>query len=135
MVVNDFFLVFLIVVVVGIVFSLGLRRSGPWPGVWWFFIMLFFGTWALGAWFRPLGPPVAGVFWLPYVIAALFIALLLAAATPMEPPPAGPTDPHDRSEAAAAALGAFFWLLLLLAVIAIVAHYWWPAVPADGSAV
>jgi hypothetical protein len=96
-----------------------------------FFVLLFLATWALGGWFRPLGPPLWGTYWVSYLIAAVLIALLLTAAlaTPShreaprtearqggEPPPAPTT---------AIAVGIAFWLFAVVALGAIIASYIW----------
>ena len=114
-------------------------RCGPWPGVLWLFVMLFLVTWALGIWIRPIGPPLWGAYWVPYLLVALFLAVLLAATAPARPRPPvqppgatplpGSRTPAEVNEQAAeeaavvTTLNVFFWLVLLLAVIAIVVHY------------
>ena len=77
-------LLFVLVVslAIGAMFSIGLRGRDDWAGTFWFFVVLFFGTWALGAWLRPFGPPAWDSYWVPYIIAAGVIALLLAAVSP-----------------------------------------------------
>jgi len=93
------------------------------------FPMLFLLIWAAGAWLTPIGAPVAGVYWMSFLIPALFLGLLLfALATPSGP--ARKDDdviPENASEEAAAgtviAFTAFFWILLLAAVAAIILHY------------
>lgn len=112
---------------IGAMFSIGLRGRSQWAGTIWFLLILFFGTWALGAWMRPMGPPAWDVYWVPYVVAAAVIALLLAAATPVPPKPSGQTpvgevQPSDektaqtrqRATRAVETLSIFFWLLLAI---------------------
>lgn len=131
MLITDFFLVFIIALVIGVIFAFGLRRGGPWPGVLWFFLILFVGTWALGGLFRPFGPPVGDIYWVPYLSAALLIALLLAATTPLRPPPASEETRAVEREGAqlAVGLGVFFWLMLIFSLLLIAIRYAWLAEP------
>ena len=117
-------------------------RYAPWPGLLWLFAVLLLGTWALGVWLQPIGPPVRGFYWASFVVAVLVLALLLAAAAsaprPLERqrreelegveirpvPPSEEQAERRRAEAeAAGSLGAVFWALLVLALVALVAHY------------
>jgi len=94
-----------------------------------FFLLVFFGTWALGAWFRPVGPAVMGGYWVPYLIAGVVIALLLmagvvaAAAGHREQSLTHARDDVQAGAAVATAFGLFFWVFLLAALVAIVAAY------------
>ncbi len=124
----DFLIVFAIALGVAALFSVGGRRFGLGLDLLLFFMLLFLATWALGGWFRPLGPPVWGVYWFPYLIVALLIALLLSAATSVlsrrAPPAARETEREERTEAAVAlTFGIFFWIFLIAAAVAIVASY------------
>lgn len=75
------FAVFLIVLLVGTAFSYGGIR-GPWQGTVWFFLVLFLGTLAIGAWAEPVGPRAWGVPWLGLIVTAIFVGLLIAITTP-----------------------------------------------------
>ena len=70
-----------IVLLIGGLFAAGGAR-GPWSNILWFFIILFVGTMAFGAWVQPVGPQPWGVPWLSFLIIAVLIALLIAASTP-----------------------------------------------------
>jgi hypothetical protein len=121
-------LVLVIAVVVGALFAFGLRRRGrgPWPSAIWFFLILFTGTWALGGFFRPFGPAVGDAFWVPYLIAALLIAMLLAAATPIRPPSA--RDGERGGIRAVRGAGVLFWLVLAASLLLLAIQYaWFPA--------
>lgn len=144
-----FFIVLLIVLLVGGLFaSLGAR--GPWAGLVWFFLILFVATLALGTWVRPIGPVVWNVPWLTFLIVAIFIALLIAAATPGRRNGGGyrpthdlplegdsattsavgthhhlPRDPRDAT-ATATALGTFFWIFLLVAIAVVALSRFFP---------
>ena len=91
-----------------------------------FFLILFFASWAGGLWITPLGPPLWGVYWAPVLLVGAFVALLLAAASE-------PSRQHylrHRSEpaeaeaaAAATAFGLMFWILMIALVAAVIAGY------------
>jgi Ca2+/Na+ antiporter len=121
----DAVFVFFVVLLVASMFWIGTGRFGPWPEVFWILVLMFFGTWAIGSWFRPMGPAAWGVFWLSYVIAAVAIALLLAAATPRRPRPSTrpPGETEEADQAAATTINAFFWLALVLAIAAVIGRY------------
>ncbi len=125
------------------------RNAQSRPGAISLFLVLLFGSWALAVWFRPIGPPVGGVYWGSFLAAVVAVALLLAVAGSLprslhqksreelrgvEIKPLLPGDEklqEERAEAAvAASLGTIFWLLIIIAVIAIIAHY---ALPRLGS--
>ena len=97
-------------------FGIAFRRTGPWDGVLWFFLIVLLGAWAVGTWAEPVGPVLYGVSWMPFLFGALILALLVAAMS--EPMPRTPAaDPATPAEAVA--VGLFFWItvLLLLGVI------------------
>jgi len=75
---------FTIVLIFALLAMLALGASAShyraWPAAMWFFLLIFFGTWALGAWFEPLGPPVWGYYWAPFALVAIVLALVIAAA-------------------------------------------------------
>jgi hypothetical protein len=148
---TTFLIVLAIVLLVGALF-VALGGRGPWPGMIWFFLILFVATWALGAWVRPIGPRVWDVPWLSFLIVAVVIALLIAAATPAvrsgrgyrdsdELPLEGdsattsavgshhhlPTDPRDAT-ATATAIGVFFWIFLIVAALVYVLGQVFPPV-------
>ena len=110
MIVAEFLLILLLAFVLAAVFAFPLGRPGPWGGFWWFFLVLFLGTWAIAAWIQPIGPVAWGVAWAPILVGAVLIALLVAAIPPR--PTTTPTEVAAEAEAATA-IGAFFWMLLL----------------------
>lgn len=133
-------IVLAVTLMVGGVFA-AVGARGPWPSVLWFFLILFFATWAIGTWVQPVGPRVWEVPWLTFLIVALLVALLIAAATPSTReqgsyPSSEPLSlrgdtsegaetkirrEQERAEqesaaaAAATAVGIFFWIFLVLA--------------------
>jgi hypothetical protein len=116
--------VLVLALLVSAAFTIGRLGGGPWPGAVWFFLVLFFGTFALGVWLRPVGPTFWGARLVPYIIAAGAISLLLAAATTAGRAPAdrgGSEAP--RRVAMGVAAWAFFWATILLSATAIALHY------------
>lgn len=103
------------------VFGLGFGRVGPWGGVFWFFLVVFLGAWAIGTWTVPVGPVVWGVPWAPFLVGALAVALLLAAiAEPAPRQPRGGSPGELESELEAQrTLGAFFWVFLLILILVV----------------
>lgn len=100
------------------------------PGWVFLFPLLFLLIWASGAWLTPVGMPVAGVYWLSFVIPAIFLALLLfALAHPSRPAKGNDKDvlPGNAAEEAAAgtalAFSIFFWALLIAALVAVIVRY------------
>ncbi|MDX1577995.1 MAG: hypothetical protein R3266_05900 [Gemmatimonadota bacterium] len=104
--------------IVVLVLALGFDRRSPWGGAGWFFLVVFLGAWAIGAWSSPIGPVLWGVSWVPFLFGALIFGLLIAALTP--PPRPRTVEPERVDEAdAAIAIGAFFWVFVLVVVLAI----------------
>lgn len=105
------------------------RDGGSAVGAILFFVLiLFFATWAGGVWITPFGPPIWGVYWLPFVIVGLFVALLLAAvAGPTSGGYVRPASEPERAEAEASAartaFGLLFWLLLASLAVVVIAGY------------
>lgn len=124
---GEFIAALLIGLALALVFAYGFGRTGPWGGFVWFFLVVFLGAWAIGLWVEPVGPPLWGVAWVPILIGALLIALLIAAIPPAEPAPrrAAATDPVADVEtaAAASAIGLFFWVLLMALVLVILLSF------------
>ena len=99
--------------------------------IWPVFLLLFLVIWVGGLWVQPFGPPVAGVYWLPFVMVAIFVGLFWAA---MPPPPRRHRDqdviaaPHEEERTAAVlGLGILFWVLLVGLALTAVARYTWYA--------
>lgn len=127
----ELFLALVISGLVALLFAIGFERVGP-LGIVWSFVLLFFGTWALGAWTEPLGPQIWGVHWMPYLIAAVIIGMALAVCTPMGPPSKiGADEPEGiKTGVLAVALVVGCWIALLVAISALVLRYFGPAAPA-----
>lgn len=105
------------------------RGANDMPGWVFLFPLLFLLIWASGAWLTPIGAPVAGVYWLSFVIPAVFLALLLfALAHPSGPPAEGedvtPTNAAEEAAAGTAlAFSVFFWAILIAALVAVIVRY------------
>jgi len=78
----DVLFAMLLALLLTFLFVVVLRWRGPWPGFLAFLAVLFLATWAGGVWIRPAGPLAFGLYWVPFIITALVVALLLAAAGP-----------------------------------------------------
>ena len=98
------------------------KRWGAWP----VFLIFFFSIFAGGLWWTPVGPPLVGVYWVPFLFVAIFIALFRASV-----PPPTRRKRHRRAQQLASdiqndtptvpvGLGVLFWLLLVgLAMVAL----------------
>ena len=103
------------------------RRCGPWDNAFIFFIILFFATWSIGVWIVPVGPVLFGFYWLPFLVIAVIISLLLAAVTPSKKPKTAKEAEEIAYEKVALnkALDIFFWFLIIVLLIALISGYWW----------
>lgn len=108
---------------------IGIRGPGPWAGLIIFFVVLFLGTWALGAWISPLGPSLWGSYWLAFLLVALIIALILAVAIgPKRAPKPGTVDtPEETTKKVDSAFGILFWILAILVAGMLIVRYIWRA--------
>ena len=120
----------LAIIVIALLTPTGRYRAGNKIGAWLFFLpLLFLLIWSMGAWLTPVGPPVAGVYWLGFAIPAFFLLLLLFALSTPSGPPRKDSDitPVDAEEEAAAgtviAFTIFFWIIIAAALFAIVIRY------------
>ncbi|MDA8165367.1 MAG: hypothetical protein M0017_10110 [Desulfobacteraceae bacterium] len=141
MIIPGFFFSLVIALVLSLLFAWLIRRRGPRAGFFWFFILIFLATWAVGIWARPFGPSLWGVYWLTFVIVGVIVALL-ATLYALRQTPDEPFRSVERREQLSrnetmdmlnhlgrskkakeltyVTLGIFFWalLLFLLAIIA-----------------
>lgn len=104
--------------------------------VWPIFVLFFLAIWAGGLWLTPVGPPLIGVYWMPFLFVAIFIALFWAAAPPSsrrtrrmgeQSTPAQ----EEGTVATAAGLGLLFWVLLVGLAMAALVRYAPPVVQAS----
>jgi hypothetical protein len=117
----DLAFVLIITSLAAIGLTIGRLRAGALPAAVWFFLLLFFGTWAVGAWLQPIGPRMWGTYWVPYVIAAVGISLLLAAGATIFG--GSPHPPQEERAAVKATTYAYVWTAILFALVAIAVRY------------
>jgi len=107
--------------------------TGPWPYAWLAFLLILLVAWAAGTWARPVGPPLWGVYWMPFLVFGLIVALVIAAATPPDrarrrsaevPASAGGAAPEEEaSEETAVAVGMGVWIVFIVLLVALVLGY------------
>jgi len=123
----ELLLALVIAFTVSFIFAFGFRRSGLWPSFLLFFLIIFLFTWAGGVWLYPVGPTIKGVFWVPFLVMALLVALFMAAATPRTYLPPRTSESRNLRQARRrevnAFLGLFFWILVAILIGAIAVRY------------
>ena len=92
------------------------------------FLLLFLATWALGAWFRPIGPPFWGSYFVGYLLVGLVVALFLTSALQASGGQgrrkvAAPSQDPQAAEAVVVTFGIVFWVFLVVSLIAIALSY------------
>ncbi|HLP52192.1 MAG TPA: hypothetical protein VK154_14985 [Chitinophagales bacterium] len=115
---------FIIALVLAFVFtaiiSVGFKRQGPGPfsGMFYFFLLILFVSWATGSWLYPAGPMVGNVPWLGYLIISLLVTFFIILVLPGQN--ADIKEQGQENAVAAAAFGFLFWaFIIILAGIAI----------------
>jgi hypothetical protein len=108
-----------------VVFSYSFGRTSAWPGVILFFIFVFLAAWTGGLWVTT-GPAYRGLSWVPYVVAGLIIAVILAWVTAqkglqMKQPRAG--TPAEIQPAESPLADIFAWTIIGLFVVLIILGY------------
>jgi hypothetical protein len=113
-------------------FALYIRRRGPRKGFFWFFLLIFLATWAVGVWIRPFGPSLQGIYWMPFLIIGMLIVLFVAVIIPL-PPPKGRHETLDMldqietdrevEQFAYISLNVSFWILLFVLIVLILVRY------------
>ncbi|HKJ64002.1 MAG TPA: hypothetical protein VJ969_01270 [Desulfopila sp.] len=124
MILSDIVLALVLGVLFAALFGAFARGRGGMPGIVPVFILFFLFAWAGGLWLRPVGPPVFGMYWVPGLILAVLIFLLLAAV--VRRPTRTRTDVEKKlavENAAATVIGITFWFLIGLLLLAILAGY------------
>ena len=111
--------------VVALLFGAIMRGGGPGWGFLLLFLFIFLATWAGGLWIWPFGPVWFGVYWMPFLLAGVFVAVLIAAAGERGRPRTPRREAEEaRAEAAAeAGVSALFWVLVAFLVLAVILGY------------
>jgi hypothetical protein len=93
-----------------------------------FMAVILLMSWAGGVWLRPIGPAAGGVYWLPFVLTGLLVALLIAAfhytKEVREAPLSHATQDrkvHDVKVTTEASV--LLWVLLVVLVVVIAVSY------------
>lgn len=123
---GDLIFALIIAVLLTLVIAVLFGRRGPWASISIFFLVVFLAAWAAGKWIHPVGPAWYGVFWLPFLMFGLVVALLLAAAIPYETPlreRRGESGEGEGVRTERRVFNVFFWLLLLVLLVLIIASY------------
>lgn len=121
----DLLAALVVAVLFTVIFSLLFRNSGPWAIGWIFLLVIFLATWAGGVWIEPFGPPIFGVYWMPFLFFGLLITFILAAATPRRTPRTR-TEAIEQARAEeemAEVFNVFFWIMIIGLVVAIIFAY------------
>ena len=126
MVFADLLFAFLVALVLSVVFTLGFRRQGPWPSPLIFFVVVFMTAWAGGIWLAPVAFSWR-LYWIPFLVFGLIVALLVSAIAPA--PPAREAPVKKRAFNALgntiAGLGFFLWAFLIALAVTIIVRYLW----------
>jgi hypothetical protein len=114
-------LAFVLAVLAVALLTLGLRLSTAHRPIWAWVILLFLIIWAGGLWLAPAGTSVGNVYWLPFTLIAVLVAILLAAILP--PEIHTPKQAVEREREIEVGLGIFFWTLIgALSIIVILGY-------------
>jgi hypothetical protein len=116
MIVWDLIFAFGIALILSVIFAGLFGRRGPWASVFILFVIIFLAAWVGGIWIRPVGPTLAGVYWLPFLLLGLLFALLLAAAAASSRPPRRSSTPAREAAEAAERVRVFDVFLVVLIV-------------------
>ena len=129
----DFLVALAVALLLTVIIAALFGSTGPWPYAWLAFLLILLVAWAAGTWARPIGPPLWGVYWMPFLVFGLVVALVIAAATP---PDGGrrlsgevPVSPEaaareeGASDETAVAVGMGVWILFIVLLVALVLGY------------
>ena len=129
---NEFFIAFVIAAVLSAVFTWAARRRGRRTGFFWFFLIVLVATWAGGVWIQPLEATSKGVRWWPFIIVGLPFAILVAVFGQRNPPEGRQETLEKLDEMASektlekitySILKLIFWLVFIIMVVAILLRY------------
>lgn len=132
MMILEFVFALTIAFVLTLLFALIMQRGGRRTGFFWLFWVIFLGTWAGGIWIRPVGPSLWGIKWLPFLLAGLLLALLLAGHVPTRPPQ-NRRETLNMLERIAqeekldkityVSVNLFFWVMVVVFITVIITRY------------
>jgi hypothetical protein len=95
-------------------------RFRPSTPVWSLFVIFFLVIWAGGVWAAPVGPVHLSIYWLPFVLIAILLAVLVVALAPRG---RSHRDEQAVEREVEVELGLFFWILVGALTVMIVARY------------
>jgi hypothetical protein len=111
-----------------LLFTTLFRTKGPWNNLVLFFIVIFLSTWAGGIWLYPFGPYLWGITWLPFMLVALFITVLLISVTPPKEGTTVELVDQNKKEAEKKmikkSVSAFLVIIIIALVVAIIGRYY-----------
>jgi hypothetical protein len=111
-----------------LLFTTLFRTKGPWNNLVLFFIVIFLSTWAGGIWLYPFGPYLWGITWLPFMLVALFITVLLISVTPPKEGTTVELVDQNKKEAEKKmikkSVSAFLVVIIIALVVAIIGRYY-----------
>ena len=90
-----------------------------------FFLLLLLGSWAGGIWLQPVGYLDWRFYWIPFLVVAFVLALLLSF-IPLSRRPRTAAEQREQLEQrrdVTAAAGAFLWVLGIVFGIAVLFRY------------
>jgi hypothetical protein len=117
-----------VALILSAVFAIGFRKTGPWENIFILFMLIFLISWAGGVWLTPMGPPLWGAYWLPFLLVGVIVALLLAA-VPLGRKRESTVELVDvkkeekEEKAALMIMGTFFWILVLALITVLFFRY------------
>jgi hypothetical protein len=93
-----------------------------------FMAVILLMSWAGGVWLRPIGPVAGGVYWLPFVLTGLLVALLIAAfhytkEVREAPLPLSTQERKVHDVKVTTEAGALLWVLLVVLIVIIAVSY------------
>jgi hypothetical protein len=109
----------IITFVIVLVFSLFTRRSMN--GLWTLFLVVFLATWTGQLWIMPFGPVILGVSWIPLLVVALYLSVLIFA---LLPPVSDKSKDATPEATTLVVTGLLFWIILALLIASIALGYY-----------
>lgn len=101
------------------ILGVGLRFSSR--PLWALFLVLCLAVWAGGIWLAPFGPSFWNIYWAPFLLISVLVALLIVAIAP--PRVHTHAEEMEREREIEMGLGVFFWILIGLLLAVVVLRY------------